>query len=264
MQKKKRKTQCIQLIGGGLLWALAFLLLRNAFLGITFLMVILALLGLFAAFCGVLFWPYRSTKATAVVKWLQRFTVLGLTVLLLSFAVIEMILWYHADGDVPVETACIVVLGAGVYGERPSATLISRLDAAYSYLQTSPDCIAVLSGGQGPGEDITEALAMQRYLTAKGIDPQRLLLETQSTSTWENLLYTQEILRKNGLEEQTVGIVSNTFHLYRAQFLAQQAGMDVMTISAPVPKIGLVPLTCYVREYFAVMLMYGKTLLGLL
>jgi len=264
MQKNRRKVQSIWLMGAGALWALIFFLLRNAFLGVTFLMVIFALLGLFAAFCGILLWPYQSERMATGVKWVRRLTVLGLAALLLSFAAVEAVIWRHAAGDDVAETQCIIVLGAGVYGERPSATLVSRLNAAYDYLQTYPNCAAVLSGGQGPGEAITEALAMQRYLVEKGIDPQRLLLEQRATSTWENLLYSQEILRQNGLDGQTVGIVSNTFHLYRARFLAQLAGLDVMTIGAPVPKIGLVPLTCYVRECFAVMLMYGKNLLGLL
>ena len=51
----------------------------------------------------------------------------------------------------------IVVLGAQVRGTQPSRAMRDRTDAAAAYLSAHPDVICIVSGGQGPGEKITEA-----------------------------------------------------------------------------------------------------------
>ena len=71
----------------------------------------------------------------------------------------------------------VIVLGAHVFGERMSANLRYRVEAAYGYLKKNPDTKVVLSGGQGQGEEITEAEAMRRYLVQEGIEEDRILIE---------------------------------------------------------------------------------------
>ena len=91
--------------------------------------------------------------------------------------------------DEPV--SAVIVLGAGVNGETPSLTLRTRIDAAAAYLEEHPDVPVILSGGQGPGEAITEAECMRRALVRRGVDESRLYPEERSTSTQENLRYSQ-------------------------------------------------------------------------
>jgi uncharacterized SAM-binding protein YcdF (DUF218 family) len=158
----------------------------------------------------------------------------------------------------------LIVLGAGLRGERLSQVLRSRVDLAADYLSRHPDCRAVLSGGQGPGEDIPEAVAMARYLVAAGISEDRLILEPESTNTVENLRFSMAKLRANGLESARVVVVSNAFHCYRAGFLADFLGLEAETLGAPIPKIWLTPLNSYVREYFSIVLMWAKAALGAL
>ena len=85
------------------------------------------------------------------------------------------------------EAQWVVVLGAGVNGTVPSQALRERLEAAQDYLARYPEAVAVLSGAQGDGESITEARCMYDWLTARGVDPARLRLETKATTTEENL-----------------------------------------------------------------------------
>lgn len=66
--------------------------------------------------------------------------------------------------NAPVNSDYLIILGARVRGETPSLDLQYRLDVAYDYLEKSPSTKAILTGGQGKGEDITEAEAMRRYL----------------------------------------------------------------------------------------------------
>ena len=170
----------------------------------------------------------------------------------LIFLVVEgMILW---AGERPMpddEPAAVIVLGAGVNGTTPSLTLRTRLDAAAEYLQAHPDVPAVLSGGQGPGEDITEAQAMYTALVSRGISPERLLLEERSTSTAENLSFSREILVERGLDPAAVvAVVTNDFHQFRAQLIARESGMTVIGVPAELPWWWL-NANYYVREFFA-------------
>ena len=146
----------------------------------------------------------------------------------------------------------IIVLGAGVRGSVPSMSLQERIDAAYDYLSAHPETVAVLSGGQGKGEDITEAACMYRELTQMGIDGNRLLLEEASTSTIENLMFSLDVIEeKTGLRPQTVGIVSSEYHIFRAKLFAKSLGLDPVGIPGKVSWFPL-NLNYYPREVIAV------------
>ncbi len=243
-----------QLIIGGLIWGALFFFSRNLFLGVSFLMICLALAGFFVAYVGALYAPWETPWVISAVKILKIVTLVGVCLVLISFIVIELQIWRGSKSKPKEDTECLVVLGAGVYGTRPSASLRSRMDAALEYLKSHPNVSAILSGGQGPGEDISEAEAMRRYLTQHGVEESRLILEDKSTSTVENLTFSFDIAKEKGFSKLTV--VTNEFHMYRSSRLASNMGYDVGGIPAPVPKQGLFPLSCYLREYCSVLLMY--------
>ena len=117
----------------------------------------------------------------------------------------------------------VVVLGAHVKGDVPSKALELRLKAALKYARENEDTILVLSGGQGFGEDITEAKCMENYLTAHGISRERLVLEEKSTNTKENLKFSDAL---TGCSHKNTGILSNNFHVYRAVKIAEKAGYE--------------------------------------
>ena len=117
----------------------------------------------------------------------------------------------------------VVVLGAHVKGDVPSKALELRLKAALKYARENEDTILILSGGQGFGEDITEAKCMENYLTAHGISRERLVLEENSTSTMENLKFSDKL---TGCRKKNTGILSNNFHVYRAVKLAKKMGYE--------------------------------------
>lgn len=152
------------------------------------------------------------------------------------------------------DTPCdyLVLLGAGINGTTPSQSLRSRIDAAAVYLQEHPQVQCILSGGQGEGEDISEAECMFRELTALGIDPQRLWLEDRSTSTKENIAYSLELIRqKTGSVPEKLGVLSNEYHLYRASFFVREQGLEPICISVKTDRFGLF-ISYFVREIFAV------------
>ena len=124
----------------------------------------------------------------------------------------------------------IIVLGAQMKPAGPSAVLKFRLDAAYDYLVENENTICILSGGQGSNEPCSEAEGMYQYLTDRGIAPERLIMEDQSTDTSENIAYSMALIGGNDI---SVVIVTNNFHVFRGVRLAKAAGMqDVCGIAA--------------------------------
>lgn len=244
------------------LWALAGLLLLVSVLSLTVVpgirfsgLLTLALAGvcILAVFLGR--WAEKSRAG----KRCQRIFLAGLSAALLLFLLVEGLLLSHGERDHSALPAdAVIVLGAGVNGETPSLMLQSRINAAAEYLNAHPDIPAVLSGGQGNGENITEAECMRRQLTAMGIGESRLLLEERSTSTAENFAFSKELLRQAGIDPETavVAVVTNDFHCFRAHLIAQREGLTVLDVPAEVPWL-LLNANYYVREFFAL----GKTLI---
>lgn len=166
-----------------------------------------------------------------------------------TLAISATVSMYRATQQRPALKSTVVVLGCRVYGEQPSIMLQARLDAAYQYLVTVPDAVCILSGGQGNGENISEAECMYRYLTAQGIDPERLIKEDKSTSTRENLAFSKEIIVEQGLNPK-IAIVTNEFHQYRAGEIAKGLELDSGAVCGETPW-WLFP-TYYVRELYGI------------
>lgn len=156
----------------------------------------------------------------------------------------------RASRDAPNGRAStVVVLGCKVNGTSPSLMLERRLDAAYEFLSENPDTVAVVSGGKGDDEHISEAECMKNYLVENGISPDRIYIEDKSSSTYENLKFSQKVIEENGLNDN-ITIVTDSFHQLRAEMIAGELGFDAYNVSAHTP-MWLLP-TYWVREWFGV------------
>ncbi len=143
----------------------------------------------------------------------------------------------------------VVVLGCRVKGTKPSLYLYKRCMVAAAYLKENPAAVAILSGGQGKDEDISEALCMQNVLLGEGIEKSRLLLEDKSTNTRENIFFSKQIIESRTLSKSVL-IVTNEFHEYRAQMLCAEAGLDFHSECSYSAKYTF--LTFYTRELMGV------------
>lgn len=125
----------------------------------------------------------------------------------------------------------VIVLGAQVRGDHPSRALRHRIETAAKYLNDNSGTIAILSGGQGPGENMTEAVCMRDELVKLGIEEERLILEERSTSTKENLIYSAELAP---VKESRIGLITQNFHVFRSRKLAaHQNYKNICGIAAP-------------------------------
>lgn len=160
-------------------------------------------------------------------------TVTVLVGLLVALFVAVSVMMTVAACKQPPESATLVVLGAGLRGDRPSRILRQRLEVAAAYLTEHPDSVAILSGGQGADELCTEASVMKAYLLNKGIDETRLYVEERSTSTFENVEFSKQLIEQHRLPT-AVALVTQDFHQCRAQAIARRHGFEeVGAVTAP-------------------------------
>lgn len=179
---------------------------------------------------------------------------IGLAVVYALF--LQVKIYQHSHQDLPDDADYLIILGARVKGEKPSLSLQYRIDAAAEYLLENKETIAIASGGQGPDEEISEALAIQRGLVLLGVEEERIYLEDRSTSTYENLEYSKEFID----DTHSVGIVvSNSFHLYRAVLMAEEQDLDVTGLPGQTPTISVVQM--HLREYAALTKLFLDRLL---
>jgi uncharacterized SAM-binding protein YcdF (DUF218 family) len=195
----------------------------------------------------------RWSQKTRTGKWCKRIFLAGLAALAVLLCAFETAIVTHGTEDrsaLPVDA--VIVLGAGVNGETPSLALQTRIQAAADYLALHPGVPVVLSGGQGPGEDISEAEAMRRALwTGSEEENARYLLEDQSTSTAENIACSKALLQAAGIDTDTavIAVVTNGFHCFRARLIAQRAGLCTVQVPADLP--WWLGVNYYLREPFA-------------
>ena len=193
--------------------------------------------------------------------WFHPIRPIRIAVAVLRWLIIVCAVWFFSVvGQVvsdmhytcPVNADYLIVPGAKVYGDQPSDALLARIDLAWDYLFRNPDTVAILSGGQGSGENISEAECMFRALTAKGIAPERFWLEDKSTSTKENIAFSLALLQeKVGKIPEEIGILSSQYHLYRAGYFVREQGLQPVCIGAKTARIELF-ISYFVREIFAV------------
>lgn len=175
-------------------------------------------------------------------------------VFLLLFFAVEIVILSGMLTMPLKELPVIIVLGACIRGVKITGSLKRRLDKAIVYLHDNPETMVIVSGGKGRGEDVTEALAMRRYLMECEVPEERIVMEDKSRTTEENLKFSKELLKRG---EKKVGIVTNNFHIYRAVKLAKSIGYKkVYGITAGCDPILF--LNYMVREFFAVLWLYIK------
>jgi uncharacterized SAM-binding protein YcdF (DUF218 family) len=161
------------------------------------------------------------------------------------------VLMIVAAANKPETPATVIVLGCRVNGDTPSLALMRRIETAADYLLANPSVQVIVAGGQGSNEWITEAEAMKRVLIQRGVSEDRIILEDRSTSTLENLEFSKALLTENGLGNSVI-IISEGYHMYRALSVAKRIGLDAEGLASPTVR-WLLP-TFWVREWFGITL----------
>ncbi|MEF2095196.1 YdcF family protein [Bacillus sp. CFBP9009] len=190
-------------------------------------------------------------------KNFKEILVISIIAVLGYFGFLHMKIQGTIHQQIPENADYLIILGARVKGSVPSLSLQYRIDKAAEYLSANNQTVAIVSGGKGPGEEISEAKAMQLGLIAQGIEEARIMMEDKSTTTQENIVFSKELIPDTAA---TGLIVSNDFHIYRAVEIAKREGLDMKGMPAKTPKVSL--LKSYTREYLAITKYYLTDLIG--
>lgn len=214
----------------GILAALAFFL-KFCVPGYSFsALVCLALIAVILFYTLIPMVGMKYPKLAGIAKKaVTAILILGLLIV----GITECFIIKASFGDLREHVDYVVVLGAKVRENGPSVSLWDRIYGAYAYLSEHPDAVAVVSGGQGPDEPMTEGQAMYDELVELGIAPDRIWIEDSATSTWENLTFSLDLIEeKTGQRPEKLGVVSSEYHLFRASLFARECGVEFVGIPA--------------------------------
>lgn len=135
--------------------------------------------------------------------------------------------WEQAERP---ELEVALILGNRLADGKPSPTLMARLEKARELYDAKLASYFVLSGGVLDDEETSEAQVMKTYLLEQGMPDKRLILETQSTSTIDNLYYSKLLI--DSLNCETVYLVTSKSHLCRAMMIAERCGVEAIGVPA--------------------------------
>lgn len=178
---------------------------------------------------GFLFvWPMAGTwardplgSALYIVLSFAAVYLLALMAMYVLSALLNLFHFHHAR-----RLNYIIVLGAGLLGDKVPPLLASRIDRGIALLSRNPGAALIMSGGQGPGEDLPEGRAMARYAIDKGVDPARILVDDRSANTEENLRFSMDIIAAHSQNSRPrIALVTTAYHVFRALILAKKLGV---------------------------------------
>lgn len=224
---------------------------------LTLIMGTVAFSKIFIAISCICFVFYYINKRYKVwnKKWIRYIIYTGL----LLFIAVEATIIYTGQNRDLGQSDYIIVLGAGLKGERMTLSLKERVEKSLECAKDNKNSYIVLSGGQGPGESISEAQAMKRYLLEKGIEENRLLLEDNSKNTMENFKFSKEVIEEHSgksLDKVNIKVITSNYHVFRSNIIAKRQGYYNIGFNSNKTNLLLAP-NYFFREFFAL----PKTLL---
>lgn len=173
---------------------------------------------------------FEETERQGHRRWVViLFGVLGLIPMLVIFLMIAI--YAQARNDEAQQVDAIVVMGAAQYNGRPSEVLAARLDHALSLYQQGLAPFVIVTGGNQPGDVYTEAEVGEAYLRDRGVPADAILMEDEGEDTWESMQNVAKVASGRGID--SVLIVSDGFHLFRSERMANAAGFDAVSSAAP-------------------------------
>ncbi|EKS4343086.1 hypothetical protein B2H94_13095 [Clostridium sporogenes] len=165
---------------------------------------------------------------------------------------------YFGVKSQPQKSDCIIILGCKVKGNDPTPFLQWRLDEGLRLYNEGYGKYIIVSGAKGPGENISEAEAMEKYLVEKGVDKNFIILEDKSKNTLENIKFSKKKMEDNNLKSSI--IVSNKYHLKRAELLCQKEGIKASYSGVFVKPHMSHEIVGFFREIPALLVYYVKTI----
>ena len=116
---------------------------------------------------------------------------------------------------------CILILGAGIWGDKPSPMLEDRLEEGIKLYKDGIASKIIMSGDHGR-EEYDEVNIMKEYAIEQGVPSEDIFMDHAGFSTYESIYRAKEIF-----DADNIVIVTQEYHLYRALYIADK--LDVNT-----------------------------------
>ena len=155
-----------------------------------------------------------------ILKWTAL--VLASAILYSLFCAVSIVQYAGIDEAAPAD--CIIVLGAGTDGKTPNAVFRERLHHAVTLYENGYSDRILLTGGDSPGNEHSDAYIAGQYLLTLGIPEEAILLEEKSTITQENLQFAKQIMEAEDLS--TCILVSDPLHMKRSMLMAKDCQIE--------------------------------------
>lgn len=156
-------------------------------------------------------------------RWVVRVVAAVVALGFAYFAINLIQVWTVGNSDQKRSVDAIVVMGAAQYNGRPSPQLQARLDHVVELWNQGVAPLVVVTGGNQPGDQFTEAGTSAEYLAKHGVTADAILQENRGRDSWDSLHAVAAILRERGATR--VLLVSDPFHSLRIRLIAQQLGL---------------------------------------
>lgn len=222
---------------------------------LSFLVIIFS----FAAIQSMLFHDYSGEaefKVTFVLFTAFSYTFCYFANMLISTIICSII---SVGYKIPHNVDYTIILGCSLLGDgSPTPILRNRIDRAVEFAKeqfsdTGKQTVFVPSGGQGSDEVISEAESMKRYLIAQGIPEEQILIENKSVNTYQNMLFSKNLIESKTEDFSKVNIAFSTtnYHVFRGYTLAEKVGMKAHGLSAKT-KLYFYP-NAFIREFIGLL-----------
>lgn len=169
---------------------------------------------------------------------------MGLVLLLAGIALAERALYRavrrQATRDEAGFADAIVVFGAAQYNGTPSPVFKARLDHAFELEERGLAPLIITTGGSGGDPHFTEGGVGRDYLIQRGVAAGKILAETKSETTYQNLQAVARLLGER--RAKSIIAVSDGFHLYRIKLMGSSQGLTVYASPAPASPIEADPI----------------------
>ena len=121
---------------------------------------------------------------------------------------------------------CIIILGAGIWGDKPSPMLEDRLLEGIKLYQNNVSDKIIMSGDHGKKE-YDEVNIMKNYVVERGIPSENIFMDHAGFSTYESIYRAKEIF-----QAKKIVIVTQKYHLYRALYIANRLGIEAYGVGS--------------------------------
>ena len=262
-------------------WMLAGLFFVPAVFCLVYFVIIIPYSGITTSF--IFAWPFMSVvfvlmgyytgralkRRGRMPHFIPTFIFTSFVLGCIIFTILMSMVLRHTGGSEDNErTDYTIVLGAKVYSDGISKTLMYRLDRAYEYYEEHPETTLVLSGGKEANDALPEALAMYNYLSVKGVPGGRMLMDIEASSTVENIENSIRIIaadvnhRKTAADSgmmtwdedyvPSLAIITSDFHMMRTVRIARELGIETVA-EIPAQSDSMLFLHQCVRECAAIL-----------